>query len=176
MNEPRLAVVSYPVLSAEDRTWIESIRSRHDPQASLIPAHVTLVFPTADCPGGAPDEVAAVAKAFKPVPFVIRWARPVRDITGSGGHVFLVPDEGFDGIAALHNALYSGGFAPTRLPDVLFIPHITVGATPDFAGSERIARGLSPLERQVRGRVETLELIEVHAGRVQSLHRWPLEA
>jgi hypothetical protein len=90
--------------------------------------------------------------------------------------VFLVPDEGFDGIAALHTALYSGGFAPTRLPDVLFIPHITVGAKPDFATCDTIARNLSPLERQVRGRLETLDLIEVHAGRVQTLQRWRLGA
>jgi len=169
-------VVSYPVLSAEDRQWIESIRARHDPQASLIPAHVTLVFPTGDGPSGAADEVAAVAKAFRAVPFVIRWARAVRDIQGAGGHVFLVPDEGFDGMAALHKALYSGGFAPTRVPDVLFIPHITVGAAPDFSTCETIARSLSPLERQVRGRVETLDLIEVHAGRVHSLHQWRLGA
>jgi len=176
MMAPKLAVVSYPVLSAGDRDWIEAIRAKHDPQASWIAAHVTLVFPTSDCPSGVADEVASVAKAFSAVPFVIRWVRPVRDITGSGGHVFLVPDEGFDGIAALHTALYSGGFAPTRLPDVLFIPHITVGAAPDFAASEAIARNLSPLERQIRGRLETLDLIEVNAGRVQSLHRWRLEA
>jgi 2'-5' RNA ligase len=164
------------VLAAADRQWIESIRARHDPQASLIPLHVTLVFPTADGPTGAAAEVESVGKAFSAVPFVIRWARPVRDIVGAGGHVFLVPDEGFDGISALHNALYSEGFGPTRLPDVLFIPHITVGASPDFAVCETIARDLSPLERQVRGRLETLDLIEVHAGRVKSLCQWRLEA
>jgi hypothetical protein len=60
--------------------------------------------------------------------------------------------------------------------DVLFIPHITVGAAPDFSTCDTIARSLSPLERQVRGRVETLDLIEVHAGRVHSLHQWRLGA
>jgi len=173
---PKIAVVAYPVLTQSDRAWIEAIRATHDPQASLLPLHVTLVFPTSDGPSGAANEVATVARAFSAVPFVLRWARPVRDINGPGGHVFLVPDEGFDGIAALHRALYSGGFESTRLADVTFIPHITVGAKPDFGACETIARNLSPLQRQVRGRLETLDLIELHAGRVQTLQSWPLAA
>lgn len=169
---PKIAVVAYPVLSAPDREWIESVRAIHDPQASRLPVHVTLVFPTSEFPTSAADEVAAVARAFNAVPFVIRWARPVRDIAGPGGHVFLVPDEGFDEMSALHKALYAGGFGPTRLRDIMFIPHITVGARPDFEACEAIARQLSPLERQVRGRLEALDLIEIHAGRVQTLQRW----
>ena len=41
----QLAVVTYPVLSDDDRRWIEGLRARHDPQARRIAAHITLVFP-----------------------------------------------------------------------------------------------------------------------------------
>ena len=42
----KLAVVAYPTLSDDDRLWIEGVRARHDPLASRIAAHFTLVFPT----------------------------------------------------------------------------------------------------------------------------------
>ena len=39
------AVVAFPLLDADDRQWIESIRAKHDPEAKRIAAHFTLVFP-----------------------------------------------------------------------------------------------------------------------------------
>ncbi len=39
------AVVAYPRLDEGDRRRIESFRARHDPHATLVAAHVTLVFP-----------------------------------------------------------------------------------------------------------------------------------
>jgi hypothetical protein len=41
-----LPVVAYPELGDTERAWIESIRSRHDPQANRLGVHFTLVFPT----------------------------------------------------------------------------------------------------------------------------------
>jgi 2'-5' RNA ligase len=171
---PQLAVVSYPVLAPADRDWIESLRALHDPQATRLAGHVTLVFPAAGIGGDVNAEVAAVARAARPIPFVIRWARAVRDVSGSGGHVFLIPDEGFDEITALHHALYGGGFAASRRVDIPFVPHITVGASHDFSTCEAIARGLTPLDRQVRGRIETIDLLEIGDGSMTSLAQVPL--
>ena len=54
------------------------------------------------------DHIAGVAKAYHQIPFVIRWARPVRGVVGLGGHVFLIPDEGFEPITALHGQRMGG--------------------------------------------------------------------
>jgi 2'-5' RNA ligase len=170
----QLAVVSYPVVAPADRDWIESLRAQHDPQATLLAGHVTLVFPAGGIGRDIAAEVAAVARAARPIHFVIRWARAVRDVFGPGGHVFLVPDEGFEEITALHHALYGGGFASSRRPDVPFVPHITIGASQDFSVCERIARAQSPLDRQVRGRLEAIDLLEIGGGSVTSIAQCPL--
>lgn len=41
--EPQYAVVAFPALARADS--VESLRRRFDPQAELLCAHVTLVFP-----------------------------------------------------------------------------------------------------------------------------------
>lgn len=43
-DEMKLAVVAYPSLDQDDRQWIDSFRTSHDPQAG-IGVHVTLMFP-----------------------------------------------------------------------------------------------------------------------------------
>ena len=48
------AVVTFPLLDADDRQWLESIRAKHDPEAKRIAAHFTLVFP-AVMPGRATE-------------------------------------------------------------------------------------------------------------------------
>jgi hypothetical protein len=71
---PQLAVVSYPRLEEADRDWIESIRDSHDPQATLLAAHLTFVFPV-DVPlADVTVEVTAAARAVAPISFVIRRA------------------------------------------------------------------------------------------------------
>lgn len=54
----RLAVVSYPVLDRADLDWIESVRTRHDPQARRIAPHFTFVFPVDTSLNGIEDELA----------------------------------------------------------------------------------------------------------------------
>ena len=72
---PKLAVVAYPELEADDRAWIESIRALRDPQASLLPAHVTLVFPNELATDEAVREVRSVANQSQSITFTLRWAR-----------------------------------------------------------------------------------------------------
>jgi len=169
-----LAIVSYPVLEPADRDWIESLRMQHDPQATMLPAHVTLVFPAQVRADNLGAEIAAVASVTTAIPFVIRWARPVRGAVEAGGHVFLVPDDGFGEIAALHEALYGGAFSASRRADVPFIPHVTVAANRDFGRCEQIARDLTPLDRLIRGRLQTIDLLEIAPGTVKSLQRFDL--
>ena len=171
---PKLAVLAYPDLEADDLAWIESVRALRDPQASLLPAHVTLAFPTELATVEAVGEVSSVANRSQSITFTLRWARAVRDAFGTGGHVFLVPDEGFHQIAALHEDLYLGVFASSRRADIPFIPHITVAARSDFDACESIAREMTPLTRLVHGRISKISLIEITAAAVETIEEFRL--
>lgn len=171
---PKLAVVAYPDLEADDRGWIESVRALHDPQASLLPAHVTLVFPAELATAEAVSEVSSVASRSQSIAFTLRWARAVRDAFGTGGHVFLVPDEGFNQIAALHDDLYLGVFASSRRADTPFIPHITIGANPEFDTCQGIAREMTPLTRLVHGRISRVSLVEITTASVETIKEFRL--
>lgn len=72
--------MSYPGLADADRRSIESIRDAHDPQATLLAAHVTLVFPVDVAPDNVGLDVAAVADTVVPIRFVIRSAKAVREV------------------------------------------------------------------------------------------------
>ena len=170
-----LAVLAYPDLEADDRAWIESVRALRDPQAGLLPAHVTLAFPAELATAEAISEVSRVANRSQSIPFTLRWARAVREAFGTGGHVFLVPDEGFNQIAALHDDLYLGVFAPSRRADIPFIPHITIGANPDFDACERIAREMTPLTRLVHGRISRISLVAITAAAVETVEEFRLQ-
>jgi hypothetical protein len=115
-----------------------------------------------------------VANRSQSITFTLRWARPVRNVFGTGGHVFLVPDEVFNQIAALHDDLYLGVFAPSRRADIPFIPHITIGANSDFGACESIAREMTPLTRLVRGRILKVSLVEITAAAVNTIEEFRL--
>ena len=132
------------------------------------------MFPTELGTVDAARDVSSVANRSPSITFTLRWARAVRDAFGTGGHIFLVPDEGFSQIAALHDDLYLGVFASSRRADIPFIPHITIGANPDFDACDRIAREMTPLTRLVRGRISKVSLIEITAAAVETLEEFHL--
>jgi 2'-5' RNA ligase len=169
-----MAVVAYPVLSAAADEWVTSIRTANDPQAGLLPAHFTLVFPAEASERAALEEVREAASAVSPFSFVLRSVRAARDAFGPGGHVFLIPDEGADVIVALHDRLYRGALAPSRRPDITFVPHITVGANEDWEQCQALADRLRQDFQPLTGRVEALDLLRLGDGKVKSAHRLPL--
>ena len=111
----KLAIVAYPSLDDVDRQWIESFRIKHDPQASRLGVHFTLVFPVEAVPSKLEPEIAVVAQSTQPISFAIRGTKVVRDALGNGSHIFLVPDEGGAQIATLHGRLYAGALRAYRL-------------------------------------------------------------
>lgn len=102
----RLAVVSYPDLSSVDSRWIESIRLQHDLQARTLRAHFTLVFPFDDEPTPLGDEIKQAARGTHQISFEIGTVRVIPDVLTSHSHVFLVPNQGYEEIIALHERLY----------------------------------------------------------------------
>jgi 2'-5' RNA ligase len=164
-----IAVVSYPRLDEVDRQWIESIRAAHDPQATRLGVHFTLVFPVEAPAAAVTAEVSAVAQSTGAIAFTINYAEAVRDVFGGGGHVFLVPDEGLEEIATLHDRLYGGLLRPHLRADIPFTPHMTVAANADLTWCESLAQELNRDRRSIRGTLEGIELVHVDTPRVNSI-------
>jgi 2'-5' RNA ligase len=171
-----LAIVAYPILDPDDRQWIETFRSKHDPQAARLGVHFTLVFPVVAVPSEVERELAMVARSTTRISFTIRGPEVVRDLVGSGSHVFLVPGEGGRQIAALHGRLYGGGLRVHRRADIPFVPHMTIGAAPNRQTGERLVAELGVGSRTVSGTIERLDLVDVGAAVVTTVATYALGA
>jgi hypothetical protein len=104
-----IAVVAFPVLPPEG-DWVEKVRAAHDPQASLIPAHFTLVFPVSSDYGAALSAVRSVAEQNEPFEVSLDQARVVPDVVKGGEGVLLLANAGSDQLVRLHDQLYAGAF------------------------------------------------------------------
>ncbi len=174
-EEMDLAIVAYPKLHDADRRRIESFRAKHDPQASRVALHFTLVFPFAGSPDELVPEIAIAARSTKPIPFTIGRTAVVADpVAGSGYHIFLVPDEGAWQIAALHDRLYAGALRPHLRRDISFIPHITVAAAREAHVAEQWARTLNAPSRILHGTVAGIDLVDLGQHRVRSVASYAL--
>jgi 2'-5' RNA ligase len=169
-----MAVVAFPMLDQADLEWIESIRVVHDPQAGRIPPHFTLVFPVDTSAAGIESELARVVPFHQPITFVVRTAVAVPDSVHGGGHVFVVPDEGRDAIARLHDEVYAGILRPHLRDDIAFVPHVTVAAHADVRWCETFAKQLNATLQPVSGVVESLTLVDVSATKIESVARFTL--
>jgi 2'-5' RNA ligase len=170
-----LACVGYPKLEESDHRWIESFRARHDPQASRIRAHFTLVFPVELAAEPVIEHFSAILRSARAIPLVLRRAEPVADLIAGGSHVFLVPEEGRDEIVALHDQLYGGPLRPLLRLDIPFLPHITMGAAATRDECQRLADELNREALAVEGILEQVDLIEVTKEGVKPVIRFSLE-
>jgi 2'-5' RNA ligase len=170
----KLAVVACPQISPSDLGWIETLRAIHDPQSARISVHFTLVFPVEAALADLGPELAAVGQTFSPIAFGIRDVTVVRDRLKGTHQVLLVPGEGGPQIRALHARLYAGGLHTHVRADIPFVPHMTVGAARDAHDAERLALAIAATARRVRGRVTTLEVVDVGAAPVQRLAAYGL--
>lgn len=172
----RVAVVAYPILTDADRQWIEGIRSRYDPLALRIAAHVTLVFPAEVAAASVVAQVRHALKAAQSISVVLRHAVAFPDPIGGGCYVFLLAKEGQPELLAVHNALYDGILAAHRRRDLPFVPHVTVGAHPQLSECERIADQLNKERRIVRARIASVDVIEVDESMARTIAEIPLGA
>jgi 2'-5' RNA ligase len=170
----RHAVVGYPALPDADRLWIESVRARHDPQATRIPAHFTLVFPAALALDTIVDHAATVARQTAAVAFVLREAIAVPDPFTGGGHVFLVPDEGRAALSALHDRLYEGPLRAFLREDLPFVPHVTIGAAPDLSRCEEIQEEVAATLSATFGTIGSLDVLEIGDDEIRTAARFEL--
>lgn len=170
------AVVAFPLLEPEDKQWIESIRAKHDPEAKNIAAHVTLVFPAVLPLRTTEARVARVAHATEPIRFVLRRAAVVPDALGSGGHVFLLAEDGRDALTGLHERLYEGLPQPNARRHGSFTPHVTVAANPSADALEALVGEINAKPVAIRGSISEVALIEVTSSGIRQVAHFPLDA
>lgn len=170
----KLAVVAYPTLADRDREWLEAVRSRHDPQAPRIPAHFTVGFPIDVARESLIAHARAVAARLKPIPFALRSAVASREAGSDVGHIFLLPEEGYDALVAVHDRLHDDVLRSHLRRDVPFVPHMTVGAHRNQAECERIAEELNREPRVVRGVIDGVDVLEADESMIKTVARLPL--
>ena len=171
------AVVSFPLLEADDRQWIESIRAKHDPEAKRIAAHFTLVFPAVMSARATEAHMTRVAHSTEPIRFVLRRAAVAPDTVGPGGHVFLIPEDGRDALGGLHERLCDRVLLqPHFRRNATFTPHITIAAGTAIDPLHTIAGELNAKGMHIRGSISEIVLVEVTPGEIRHAARFQLGA
>lgn len=173
LTDTRLAVVAYPTLEAADRSWIDTIRAGHDPQAPAIEAHVTLLFPCRAARRLVEAALASAASATGPIEFSLDHAAAVADARGPGGHVFLVVGRGAGAITSLHHRLYAGELRRHLPPEIPYVPHITVGAA-DHEACGKLASSLKRHFRPMTGTIAQLDIVSIRRRTIESIASVPL--
>ena len=105
--------------------WVEQARRRFDPLASMVPPHVTLVFPFS-------SDVDVSAHLASVLADVAAFDVTLDGVTGAeGSYVFYGVKRGNDRLIELHDRLYGDvltGFLDGERP---YLPHVTVGRIGD---------------------------------------------
>jgi 2'-5' RNA ligase len=168
------AVVAFPLLAADDRQWIDSIRAKHDPEAKRIAAHFTLVFPAVMPLRATEAHIERVARSIQPFRFLLRRATVAPNGLGAGGHVFLIPEDGRDTLAGLHERLYEGALQRLSRRTASFTPHVTVAAGTAIDPLHALAGELNAKGLAIRGSISEIVLVEVTTSEIRHVAHFPL--
>jgi hypothetical protein len=156
----RHAIVLVPAFDAAAE--IEALRRAYDPLASVLPAHVTVVFPFADARAATllRDHIAANLAGVPP--FDIAVATPTPE---DGGYLFLRVTEGRDRVVEVHDRLYSGPLLAHRSATRGYVPHVTIGRF-DSPAALRTAASAARLRLQspLHARIDEVFVFELGAG------------
>jgi 2'-5' RNA ligase len=158
-----------------DVPWIAEFRNQHDPLASLIAPHVTLVFPT-DRLDAEHFQGAIQIAASTSTPFQAIFRSTILILEENSARIFLVPDEGFSRIVELHDRVYAGELTSSLRLDVPFIPHITLGSHLDLKTAKELVDGLNASPFEVCTAIDHIQVVAVEGSRQprQLLDRFPL--
>ena len=170
---PRFAVAWFPSFPGLER--IESFRARHDPMASRIPAHVSLVFPFGSVltPLQLETHVRRIVSAWPPIPVTFPRVR-----MHANEFVFLMASRGAAAIAALHDRLYTRSLRPHLRPEFPYEPHITVARHSDpRAVEDALEEARGELAGDFAGVLREVVLLAVDAdGKIEVLRHLPLHS
>lgn len=141
--------------------------------ASLIPAHLSLVFPfpTALSQMQIETHVRRVASRWPPIAVSFRRTR-----TEANEFLFLMAARGAASITGLHDKLYTRSLAHHLRRDLPYAPHITIARQADFG---RLERAAAEAEDELGGEFEDVirevTLLSVgRTGKITRLSSFPL--
>lgn len=157
------------------RRFIDEFRRAHDPQATLVPPHFTLVFGAVDVDEAAYlRHVESIAQASTPIRFHCRCATLGTDERAERAFVYLVPDEGHAAISLLHDRLYRGPLAAGLRLQQPYTPHVTIGACTDVRQAKAWCDALNERGVDVAGSLPALTVGALRGGAFQVLRRFEL--
>jgi 2'-5' RNA ligase len=140
---PRFALAWFPSFEGIER--IEALRARHDPMASAIRAHLSLVFPfpTALTRLQVETHLRRVLGRTPALPVTFRRPRLY-----ANEFVFLMAARGAASIVALHDRLYTRSLRQHLRRDLPYEPHITIARHAELT---RLERALEEAEDELAG-------------------------
>ena len=154
------AVVAFP--RSDGLEAIEKLRRRFDPQASLLPAHITLAFPfaTAMSVEEMQSHLETAVRGLTPFDVVLGDPSPAE-----GEYVFLNVLDGAEVIQGLHGRVYAGTLAAYKSPTQAYRPHMTLGRIRD-SDALRFAVGAarSVLPNGIRGTIAGVSLFRLESA------------
>lgn|GEM_PF-57515 len=156
----KLAVVAYPRMASGSLGLIESFRASHDPQAGLIGAHITLVFPVDLDAEELTPELQAVATTTAPFSVSLSAVRAAVGIDGRS-YALLESDRGGELVSRLHDRLYSGALARHVRSDIRYEPHVTVGSCERLPDCVRMASEFNAVWRPTLAHIDALALLDL---------------
>jgi 2'-5' RNA ligase len=166
----RLAVVI--LLEDADTTVVEEFRSRWDPLAGRIPAHITLVFPFEPAGDWRVVQASVAAVAARYGRFGVSLTDPV---VHEDEYLFLVPHAGAREITELHLHLYRALPAAVKLGP--FAPHMTIGRDGDVSRIQEALHEAQESRLTVNGVARTLSVYRIDAwGPLRIVFAEPLGA
>lgn len=168
----KLLAVAYPFISEEDHALIEKFRAQYDPQFSIIKPHFTLVFPLEGLDEIEFADYAASILHGKPGFHVrLRAAIIHKDELSENFHVFLVPDEGSEQLKDLHDYLYEGTLKEYQWIDIPYVPHTTIGITPDESQCVETAGAWNRMNIEICGEINAVEVLAFEDGEVRTIEK-----
>jgi len=143
--------------------------------ASLIPAHVSLVFPfgTALKRLQIETHVRRVVSRWPAIPVSFRAVR-----MEANEFVFLMASRGAEALTGLHDALYTRSLRPHLRPEFGYAPHITIARYHEPGRVEAaLEEAREAFGREMKDVVRSVELLAVGPdGRIERLSTLPLDS
>lgn len=150
------ALVHYPNIDARR---IHQFRKKYDPQAHLIPPHITLMFPLPEVVGEDHliHHLESVLWGWQPFPLHLQGIQIAPD-----DYVFLLLQEGKADLTRLHDRIYTSILTDYLREDIPFIPHLTLGVLNRASHDrERVLQEAIQLELNCHCVLDRLHLVKI---------------
>ena len=160
-------IIAYPEITGADFNWVQSIRKQKDGMYDAVNPHVTLVFGTDKLSiGELYEHTQNKLKDSKSFKVVFGSVKVVKDEFRNVFHAFLIPKDGYKEIIDLHDKLYTDQLASELKSDIPFIPHITIGMSPNEDEMNALAGDINSTGKTIVGKINTVNIVQYDGTKV----------